>query len=208
VTLSLIVIVSCGSASLPTPTSSLTPATPPTVTQTPTQTWGTNGTISKIDDNTLILTTAQGQVELNINSDIIIQKTMNGTLSDFRQGQFVSVIGSLDANGDINATSILIRLPGQSAPPTPPSGAAPSPGRAPRQRQGANGTITNIGGNTLTLNTERGPVKVKIGSDTTILRSTTGTISDLRVGEALSVIGSQDANGNITATSIHIRPQS
>jgi hypothetical protein len=207
VTLSLIGIVSCGSETLPTATSRITPAAPPIGTQTPTQTWGANGTISEIDDNTLTLTTAQGQVEVNINSDIVIQKTTNGTLSDFRQGQFVSVIGSQDSNNDISATSILIRLPGQTPPPTPPSGATPSPGKAPRQHQGANGTITNLGGNILTLNTERGPVKVKIGSDTTILRSTTGNISDLRVGEALSITGSQDTNGNITATSIRIRPQ-
>jgi hypothetical protein len=201
VTLSLVGIVSCGSETLPTTTSRITSAVPPIGTQTPTQTWGANGTISEIDDNTLTLTTAQGQVEVNINSDIVIQKTTNGTLSDFRQGQFVSVIGSQDANSDISATSILIRLPGQTPLPTP------SPGKAPRQHQGANGTITNLGGNILTLNTERGPIKVKIGSDTTILRSTTGSISDLRVGEALSVTGNQDTNGNITATSIRIRSQ-
>ena len=49
---------------------------------------------------------------------------------------------------------------------------------------------------------------MNIGSDnTTIQNIMTGTLSDLHEGQSLTVMGPQDANGNVTATSIIIQPQ-
>ena len=73
---------------------------------------------------------------------------------------------------------------------------------------GAFGTLAKIDGNTLTLTTGQGQqVTVTVGSNTTIQKTVSGTISDLQVGESLTVIGARDANGNINAVSIMIRPQ-
>ena len=86
----------------------------------------------------------------------------------------------------------------------------PTPATSPTstQRQRTNGTLTNINGNILTLTTAQGPVTVNIISDNTSIQNvTTGTLSDLHEGQSLTVMGQQDASGNITARSIIIQPQ-
>jgi hypothetical protein len=148
---------------------------------------------------------------VNISSDnITIQDITAGTLSDLHEGGYLIAVGPQDANGNITATSIMIRSQVQGAPPTLPGGATPANPRSPRAgaRRGAGGTITAINGNILTLTTAQGPVTVNISSDNiTIQDITAGTLSDLHEGQLLTVIGPQDANGNITATSIMIRSQ-
>jgi hypothetical protein len=75
------------------------------------------------------------------------------------------------------------------------------------QRPGANGTLTKIDGKILTLTTTQGEVTVNVGADTSFQETRAGTLADLQEGQSLTVIGAQDASGNITATSITIQPQ-
>jgi hypothetical protein len=208
-TVALIALASCGAAAAPSPTPKT--ATPPTSLSTPTQGRGrgAGGTLAKIDGNILTLTTTQGTVTVNIDSDTTIQKTMAGALSDLHEGEFLFVMGNPDASGSISATSIQIQPPGWSPPSAPPgNGGTPSQSgtRTPRQRQGTMGTLAKIDGNILTLTTSQGTATVNVGPDTTIQETVAGTISDLQEGQSLSVIGSRDANGNISANSIRIQP--
>jgi hypothetical protein len=130
-------------------------------------------------------------------------------------------MGPQDAGGTITATSIMVRPQGQGTPSTfydgatrsdntslrggPPRSGSPRTGGAQR---GYGGTLTRIDGNTLTLTTSQGTAAVLIVSDnTTIQNFTARVLADLREGQILSVMGPQDANGNITATSIIIQPQ-
>jgi len=189
---------------------------------------GANGTLTKINGNTLTLTTAQELMTVNVSSDTTIQKTITGTTSDLQKGEFLNIIGTQDTNGDIIATSITIQPQSQGAPSTPPAGASAIPSGTPPSGNGTNpgfpgggpggsagggagsgtnGTLTKINGNTLTVTTMQKQVTVNISSDTVIQKTTTGTLSDLQEGESLTVIGTKDANGNISATSIIIQPQ-
>jgi Domain of unknown function (DUF5666) len=221
------------------PACSSTPAASPTTPSTPdsTQRPGAFGSLTKIDGNTLTLTTAQGQVTVYVGSDTSIQKTTTGTLSDLHEGQSLTVTGNQDASGNITATSIMVQPQGQSALFTPRAGATPNTGGTggrpsegtypafpgggtggnPSEGtyptfpsggigRGATGSLTKIDGNTLTLTTAQGQVTVYVGSDTTIQKNISGTLSDLHEGQSLTVMGNQDASGNITATSIIIRP--
>jgi len=169
----------------------------------------TTGTITKINGSTLTLRTGQGPVTVNINSDnITIQNITAGALSDLHEGGYLIAVGSQDVNGNITATSIMIRSQDQGAPPTPPFGATPANPRSPRSgaRRGASGTLTKINGNILTLATAQGPVTVNISSDNiTIQNITTGTLSDLHEGQSLTVVGPQDTDGNVTANLIFIQ---
>jgi hypothetical protein len=218
-TVSLIALVSCGAAASPSssPSTTAPPSSMPSTTVPPTSPSapnqyrgrGAGGTLAKIDGNTLTLTTTQGTVTVNIGSDTTIQKTITGALSDLHEGEFLFVMGNPDASGSIPATSIQIQPQGWSPPSAPPGngGTSNQSGtRAPRQRQGAMGTLSKIDGNVLTLTTSQGTAMVNVGPDTTIQETVTGTISDLQEGQSLSVIGSRDANGNISATSIRIQP--
>ena len=202
----VMVVASCKSATAPTP--SPTPPTPmpepapptpepvlPTLpASTLSQIQGISGTLTKIDNNTLTLTTDQGPVTVNVGSDTTVGKITTGTLSDLHEGQSLTVTSTQDAKGNV-ITIIIIRPQDQGTLPTPPAGAT---------RRGVSGTITKIDGDTLTLTTDQGPVTVNVSSDTTVGKITTGALSDLREGQSLTAIGSKDANGNVTAISITI----
>ena len=192
---------------------------PPTIMPNLNQRQGVAGTLSNINGNTLTLTSQQGTVTVNVSSTTTIQKTVNGTVSDLQVGQSLSVTGSQDAGGNLTAASISIQPQNQGFP-TPPAGTNPIPSGRPRPSgsasprmpdggggRGAFGTLSSINGNTLTLTGPQGSVTVNITSNTTIQKSVTGTISDLRNGQSLNVMGSRDASGNVNATSIAIRPQ-
>ena len=178
-----------------TPTPSPPTSTPPT--STPRRPRATSGTLTKIDDKTLTLTTPQGPVTVDVTSDTTVQKITAGKLADLEEGQSLTVIGTQDTNGNVT-TSIIIRPQGQGTPPTPPAGAT---------RRGVSGTLTKIAGNSLTLTTAQGPVTVNVSPNVTLRWITTGMPSDLREGQSLIVLGPQDANGNITATVIIIQQQ-
>ena len=226
VVLLLVVVASCVPAATPTPIPApeanpapepnSAPATPPTSTPTPTlpltstQRQRTNGTLTKINGNTLTLHTAQGSVTVNISSDnTTIQNITIGSLSDLHPGGHLIAVGPQDVNGNITATSIIIRPQVQGAPPTPPEGASPANPRSPRTgaRRGASGTLTNINGKTLTVTTAQGIMAVSVGSDTTIQKIEAGTLSDFHEGQSLIVLGSKDTDGIVTATALIILPQ-
>jgi hypothetical protein len=78
----------------------------------------TTGTISQINGNNLTVTTAQSQVTVNIGSDTAIQKTTGVALSDLHAGDSLTVFGSPDNNGNINAISITVRPQGQGSSAT------------------------------------------------------------------------------------------
>ena len=221
ITLSVMAIA-CSSAS------STTTSSTPTVTSTSTETTalpssttaqssqfqrrGTSGTLTAINGDSLTLTTSQGQVTVDITSSTTIEKTVVATVSDLSQGDIVTISGTADSTGNINATLIMVRPQSQSPPTTGnggtftrPNGGSPPGGNTARQF--TIGTISEINGNSLTVTTAQGQVTVNIGSNTVIQNTISGTISDLQTGVSLTVVGPTDSSGNVDATSISIRPQ-
>ncbi|MBK4349102.1 DUF5666 domain-containing protein [Lacisediminihabitans changchengi] len=65
------------------------------------------------------------------------------------------------------------------------------------------GTITGIDGDTITLKlTDGSTVKVTSSSDTTVTTSKTSSVSDLAKGDTITVSGTKDSDGNVTATTV------
>jgi len=85
---------------------------------------GVSGTITKVNGRSLTVTTDQGTVTVNVDSDATIQNSTAGTVSDLAEGQSLIVLGPQDADGNVTATIIIILPQGQNAPPTQPSKAA------------------------------------------------------------------------------------
>jgi len=220
VVLTLVMITAaCSSTSSPATSSTTTPATSP---PNSAQRQGVNGTIASIIGNTLTLTASLGQVIVNVDSGTIIEKTVNGTLSDLGQGEFVTITGTTGSGGNINATSITVRPQGQGGQFTPPTGATPgngggftrpmnSPGNGfpngGTGLPGAVGTISGINGGILTVTTAQGQVTVNVDSNTVIQKTAAGALSDLSVGDSLTVFGTLNSSGVINAASIMVRPE-
>ena len=74
-------------------------------------------------------------------------------------------------------------------------------------RSGLSGTVTQVDGDTVTVNTSQGSLEVKIGTGTTIQKTTEGTAADLQEGVSVTVIGQRNADGVTEATSIAIVPE-
>jgi len=216
--------VACSSSSPATTLSNATTTTSTTTVTTTSATTtaqrpGANGTIAAINGDTLTLTTRSGQVMVNIGPSTNIEETVTGTVADLNQGDFVTVSGTTDSTGDIDATSIMLRQAqaSQSFPTTGTTsgfggsgGGFSGPGGGTSESgsggQFTVGTISSVNGNSFTVTTSQAQVTVNVGTNTTILKTVSGAISDLSVGDSLTVGGTTDSSGNIDATSISIRP--
>lgn len=65
------------------------------------------------------------------------------------------------------------------------------------------GTITSISGDVITLKlTDGTSVKVNTSSTTKVTKSDTAALTDLAKGDKLSVVGTTDSSGNVTATTV------
>lgn len=187
---------------------------------TPGQGRGVFGDLASINGDTLVVTTPQGQTTVNIGSSTVIEKTVAGSVSDLKDGDAVTVIGTADANGNITASSVSVRPQGQTGffgggnggggrfqggfP-----GGQSNNGTAPSFGGGGQftiGTIAGISGDTLTLTTPQGQANVSVSTDTTVMETEAGTVSDLKTGDSLVVMGSRDANGDVAATLVTIQP--
>ena len=74
-------------------------------------------------------------------------------------------------------------------------------------RGGLTGTIEEIEGNTVTVNTAQGPLLATVGEETTIQMFTEGTLADLQTGLRVNVIGQRGEDGAVEATSIVVTPE-
>ena len=69
------------------------------------------------------------------------------------------------------------------------------------------GTVEGVDGNTLTLTTPQGPLKATIGEDTLIQMMAESALSDLTLGQNVTVTGERGEDGTVTATSVFVVPE-
>ncbi len=83
-----------------------------------------------------------------------------------------------------------------------------SQGTAGGIRGGAvNGTILSVDDKGVTVKLTDGSSKIVLFSDaTTYLDTTTASKTDLKVGSTVAVLGSNNSDGSVTATSVQINP--
>ena len=74
-------------------------------------------------------------------------------------------------------------------------------------RGGLTGTIEEIDGNTVIINTFQGPLQTTVGADTTIQMFADGTLTDLQAGLQVTVTGVPGEDGTVEAGSILITPE-
>jgi len=207
----VVAAAACSSASSTTTASSVTTATPTTTTTSSlVQRQSYSGTVAVVNGDTLTLTTSQGTVTINISSSTTIEKTVNGTGANLGQGDFVTVSGTADNTGNINATSITVRASSQISPSTGSTFGNGGGFTVPNSSASGTGigitigTISAVNGNSLTVTTTQGQVTVNIGPDTVIETTESGSSTDLQTGASLTVAGTTSSSGSINATSITI----
>jgi hypothetical protein len=80
----------------------------------------------------------------------------------------------------------------------------PQAGRQGALRMGGGilGTIEEIDGNTLVVRTDEETIRVQTTDTTLVEKSMTVTVGDLEIGEQVTVAGSRNEDGSLTARSI------
>ena len=71
---------------------------------------------------------------------------------------------------------------------------------------GVFGTVKSINGNTIQISTPQNVTTVNLSAATTVMKTITGTVSDIQVGQTITVRGQRDSSGNVTADSIQLLP--
>jgi hypothetical protein len=223
----LLALTACSGSSSETTTTATSSA--PTSTTEPSgqgggffdQRGGTSGTITGIDGGVLTLSTANGEMTVNITANTTVQRVVAGALGDLKVGQFLSVAGTPGASGDIAASSVTVTTRTFGSGFSPPTGSPPDGGGQFSPPDGTpqftrptdmpandtTGTIADISGNRVTLSTQQGQqVTVIVSSDTAIEVTTDAGVADLRVGLSVTVSGRspQADQGSIDAFTITI----
>jgi hypothetical protein len=70
-----------------------------------------------------------------------------------------------------------------------------------------NGDIVNMDDKSITIKLQDGSSKIVLFSDkTTVNKESTGSASDLKVGEKVAAFGTENSDGSVTAQSIQLNP--
>ncbi|HVB22857.1 MAG TPA: DUF5666 domain-containing protein [Ktedonobacteraceae bacterium] len=219
-----IIIAGCGSST----------ATGSTVASTPTATAclsTTTGTIQNVGNTTLQITSLQGKtVQATFTSKTIFMRQATLTNADLKVGMLVSVAVTQNTDNTYSAQTISIRTsltrPGgftrgagsglcngqrprrTGTPGTfggPGFGGAPGTGSGGRSFQTISGTISQVNGNSLVVtDTSNNDFSMTITSTTRMTQQQTVTASDLRTGAIVTITGSANSQGVISASSISI----
>jgi hypothetical protein len=178
----------------------------------------TVGQLSQINGSTLTVAARNSNVTVTTTNTTKVVTTTTASLSDISSGQCASVSGQPDTNGVIAAMSVNI-VPGSAGSCTAPSvprfggglgngGTPPSGGgggfgvtRTPRTL----GTVSNVTSNGFTLKEASGTsVSVSIDSNTTFTQASSESVSSLKTGVCVVVMGQPQSSSEIAASSIMV----
>jgi Domain of unknown function (DUF5666) len=185
----------------------------------------TSGTIQHVSNGSLLLTNLQGknvQVTLTSATTYIRQSTLMP--SGIKTGAPISVVVVLNADNTYSAVSVSIRsslsrqggftsgarlCSGQGQFPrrsgTPGAFRTPGASGSGQIRQTVNGTVSQVNSNTLILtDTSGNNLSVTLTATTRITTQETVPVNDLRSGVAVTITGTANSQGVISANSVSI----
>ena len=219
-----LVITGCGSS--PTTTSGASASATTTATACPSL---TVGTIQSVSSTGLQVKNAQGKVvQATFTSKTTFVRSATLTAADLKAGMLVSVTVKQNSDNSYSALTVSVRtsstrsgvftrgsgsctgqrLRGTGTPGAigggNPGGFGGAPGSG-QSRQTISGTVSSVNGNSLIVtDTSGNDFTVTLTTTTRISTQQTITVSDLQVGEAVTITGSANSHGGINATSVAV----
>jgi len=161
------------------------------------------GTIEAVEGSTLVVKTRQGELKVNIASDVAVFGVERRTVSDIKLGQFLGVGAIPQPDGTQKAIRVQIF----------PAGESPNPGFRPWE--GApQGTMTNatvetsvvgVQGQELILKYKDGEKKIIVTPEAQIVGTVRGDKSELKPGAAISIArATKKPDGTLEANRISV----
>lgn len=180
------------------------------------------GTIETISDKSLTITTQSGSTRVSVADDTKILVSEAVTADQIKVGDAVVASGQKGEDGRITADSVDIgstdatsifqtvrsgQRPagtGARSSSTGSTSAAPTPSISPQGRERVSGTVDAVTGKELTIKTDSGSTKVILTDQTAIRSAKTGSVSDLKAGATVTVIGKRGSDGTVAASAIRL----
>ncbi|MBI2854221.1 MAG: hypothetical protein HYX87_04785 [Chloroflexi bacterium] len=189
---------------------------------------GTPSSVQKVEGNVLTLSVRDGSTVIAKASDkTVIQKAIQGSLSDIALGNYLTVMGDRQNDGSISATTIAIGLQaaGQSGIGqwlTGQQTLAGQQGQGSRRGPGGTGgmggaggfargvtmgSVQKVEGNVIMLTVRDGSsARITVNDKTLVGKMGQGEINDITVGGSITVAGDKNSDGSINATNIIVLP--
>ncbi len=178
----------------------------------------TLGTLASVHGSVLTVTTNDGnKVVVNTSGSTRVTRSSSGTLADIKVGDRVTFRGTSSGTNAVTAEQIGDTGSADQAPSGgAPAAGGPGNGTGTFRGNGGNGppggpggggfaagTVAAINGNTMTVTATDGTsIAVTTSSTTTVTTVQPASISDLKAGETLRVVGRTTSNGSVTANAI------
>ncbi len=220
-----ILIAGCGTSSSATASSSTSTATPTSCIST------ASGTLQSFNATTLFITNLQRkQVQATYTTKTLFARQATETKAALQEGGRVTVRVTQNADNSYSALQIMVtngniagntpfgRSRSQAGAGgvrpcstnrrfngTPGAGAGQGTGTGAQSRQTINGTLGQLNGNTLVVTDASGAdYTIGLTSTTRIIGENVVSAADLRSGESVTVVGSSNSQGVISASSVLI----
>ncbi|HEU5001415.1 MAG TPA: DUF5666 domain-containing protein [Actinomycetota bacterium] len=187
---------------------------------------GVAGTVASVKGGTIVVNLrAGGSATVDTSSSTVVMKTVTTTVSALTPSTAVLVTGPMNADGTYTANAITITPAGGAGgfggfgggggggfggfggggsgafSPRPGASGGPGAGRG----RAAVGTVTNVNGADVFIQTAAGATVEAVTSASTVVSETqTGALSDLTPGSTITVVGARGSTGAYAATRIII----
>lgn len=179
---------------------------------------GAAGQLVQINGQTLILTGASGDTTVTFTTATNFSRTSTAVLADIVPGLCLVASGQKDAAGTLTASTVRLSPKsaagcgaGQFGPPNTAPGASPRPTPSGQPAQPAmpavSGEVTAAAGTSISvLTASAGSQTITVPTVATVIKNSTASSADLRIGECLRANGPADSAGLVQAMSIAITP--
>lgn len=161
-------------------------------------------TITSASPDGLVVSTQNGPIQVKMTAQTRVQKRVPAGLEDIKVGDYVGAAARREANGSLTAVYINVFQGGLRA--QIPQGQSSVDAGNVMTNAVVTDSVAAVSGRTLTLALPGGPVRIDVPPGTEIARQFVTTRADLKAGRNVTVRGTQNADGSVTATSITINP--
>ena len=181
----------------------------------------TTGELSHINGSTLTVAARSGDVTVTTTGSTKVTTTQTASLGDISNGDCVNVGGQPDSSGNVAAVAVSI-TPSSSGSCVAPAAAVPGggsrgapPGTAPGGGSGFGttraprtfGTVSDVTSTGFTVKEASGTsVTVTTSSSTIVTKAASESVSSLKTGVCVVVLGQPLSNTGVAAATISVTP--
>ena len=161
-------------------------------------------TVTSVSPDGLVVSTQNGSIQVKTTTQTRVQKRVRARIEDIKVGDFIGAAARREADGSLTAVYINIFQGGLRTQIS--QGQSPMDGGNVMTNAIVTDYVTAISGRTMTVRYQGGTVRIAVPPGAEITRMFVTTRADLQAGRNVTVRGTQNGDGSLTAGSITINP--